>query len=483
MAIARRIAYNVVFNSALKAVSTLVLSLFLVRLITGYLGQEGFGKYATVLAFFAFFSAIGDLGLGAVTAREIAKKGADEARILGNIVALRLISSAILITLAPLMVLFVDYPAEVKWGIIVVACASLFSSLSVVMNGVFQKRIAMDRVAMVEFIGKLLQVGLIVAIVHWNLGFLPLIFSVLVALLFNIATVFFISRRLIRFSLQFDVAFWKGFLRESLPLGATAVITFAYFKTDTILLSWLQSSAEVGIYSVAYKIIENLIFFPTMLAGLILPLLSRYFKVDRKKFLDIAQHTFKVFLVVVTPIVLGSVFLAADIVSIIGGDQFLAAAPVLRILAISLGCIFFGTYFNMILLVGHLQKKLMQGLMFVAVLNIGLNVFMISHYSYMGAAWAAAITEAVVVALTSTLAHRYLHFRPHLKGLERVVFSAAGMALALWLLAGLPFVVVGSTALLAYGALLWLTRAISSEEVMSLFAKGEEDMLEISTPS
>ena len=72
MAIARKLAYNVVFNSALKVISTVILSLLLVRLITGYLGQDGFGKYATVLAFFSFFSAIVDLGLGHVTAREIA---------------------------------------------------------------------------------------------------------------------------------------------------------------------------------------------------------------------------------------------------------------------------------------------------------------------------------------------------------------------------------------------------------------------------
>lgn len=114
MAIARKLAYNVVFNSALKVISTVILSLLLVRLITGYLGQDGFGKYATVLAFFSFFSAIGDLGLGQVTAREIAKEGADEKNILGNVVGLRLVSSTILIVLAPAAILFFDYPAEVR---------------------------------------------------------------------------------------------------------------------------------------------------------------------------------------------------------------------------------------------------------------------------------------------------------------------------------------------------------------------------------
>lgn len=84
MALARRIAYNVVFNSTLKVVSTVFIALLSMRLITGYLGQEGFGEYATVLAFFAFFGAIGDLGLATMTTREIARSDSEEPHILGR---------------------------------------------------------------------------------------------------------------------------------------------------------------------------------------------------------------------------------------------------------------------------------------------------------------------------------------------------------------------------------------------------------------
>lgn len=479
MAIAHRLAYNVVFNSALKVTSTVVLSLLLVRLITGYLGQEGFGEYATVLAFFSFFSAIGDLGLGSVTAREIAKEGADEAKILGNVIGLRLLSSAALITLSPIIVLFSDYPAEVKWGIVVVAGASLFSSLSLVMNGIFQKRIAMDRVAMVEFLGKLIQVGLIACIVKFNLGFFPIVLSVLVALTFNAGMAYAISRKFIHFSLRFDISFWKVFLKESLPMGVTAAITFAYFKTDTILLSLMQSSADVGIYNVAYKIIENLIFFPAMLAGLVLPLLARYFLADRQKFIDIANKTFKVFVIVVLPIVLGTVFLADDIVRIISGTAFAASAPVLRILTFSLAFIFFGHYFNMILVVGHAQKKLMQALIAVALFNITLNLILVSRFSYFGAAISAALTECMVVVLTSTLAYRKLGFSPRFPGAGRVFLSAAGMAGALFFLSHASFFVSGSVAIAVYLGLLWLTRAVSSEEIMSLFSKESEEAVEV----
>ena len=87
MAIARKIAYNVISNSFLKVFSTVALSLLSIRLITGYLGQDGFGKYSTVLAFFAFFSALADLGLSSVTVREISRGGADEKKILSKVLS------------------------------------------------------------------------------------------------------------------------------------------------------------------------------------------------------------------------------------------------------------------------------------------------------------------------------------------------------------------------------------------------------------
>ena len=133
------------------------------------------------------------------------------------------------------------------------------------------------------------------------------------------------------FQIQFDFAFWKEFLRHSFPMGVTAMITFAYFKMDTILLSVLQSNAHVGIYNVAYKIMENLIFFPAMLSGLILHLLSRFIFTNRPRFEEIANKTFKVFCIIIVPIVVGTWFLAPDIIRIVSGDDFQESVPALKL--------------------------------------------------------------------------------------------------------------------------------------------------------
>lgn len=474
MALARRIAYNVVFNSTLKVVSTVFIALLSIRLTTGYLGQSGFGEYATVLAFFAFFGALADLGLAAVGVREISRRGADEERILGNVVALRLVTNVTLLLLAPLIISLLHYGGHVKWGIVIMVVALAFAQFSTFLNGIFQKRLAMDKVAMVEFLGKLIQLGIIFTVVKLDLGFIALISAHLAAMVFNASASFFLSRSLIRFRLNFDFSFWWNFLKESAPLGLTAIITFAYFKMDTIILSFLTSSADVGIYNVAYKIMENLVFFPAMLVGLILPLLSHSIFHDRSRFEDIANKTAKVFLIIVLPLIIGTLFLAPQIVAIVSGPGFEASADVLRFLIFSLGCIFFGHYFNMLVVVANAQRKLIGALLAVAIFNVSLNLILIPQLSYLGAAITSVLTELLVILFTGLIVYRVTHFFPRPDRLVGIVVSGIVMALTLFLFSESPFVVAGLAGMLAYMGGLWLTRAVSQDELWSLFRSNTE---------
>lgn len=468
MAVAKKIAYNVALNSSIKIFSTVVLSLFSIRLITGHLGAEGFGMYATVLAFFSLFSALIDLGLGPVTAREISRENAPEETIIGKIVTLRLLTSGALVFIAPLFIYFFPYSLELKIGIFFAALATVFSTFSYVLNGVFQKRLIMDRIALVELGGKVLQVGLVWVFITTKLDFLFIASTVLLALIFNATLAYILSRRYIHIQLSFDPIFWKKFLKESLPLGATAIITFAYFKFDTILLSIWQSQAEVGVYNVAYKIIENLVFFPAMLVGLILPLLSRYIYTNRPYFEEIAGKTSKVFLVLLTPLVVGTWFLAPHIVNIISGGDFTASVPVLRILILALACIFFGNYFNMLLIVSNAQKKLMLALFGIALVNIVVNIIIIPKYSYMGAAYTSLLTEFLVALVSGILVYKHIHYVPSFEHVGRIFLAGIIMGSVLFFLSNTPFFLSGAIASIVYVLALALFKAVSLREIRSI---------------
>ncbi|MEI6650419.1 MAG: flippase [Candidatus Moraniibacteriota bacterium] len=470
----RKIAYNIVFNSFMKVVTTVVLSLVSIRLITGYLGKEGFGDYATVLAFFAFFSAIADLGIGSITAREISRRDAKESDILGRVATLRIASSSVVFLLVPLFLPFFSYSMSVKIGIWIAAGTIIFSTFSIFLNGIFQKNIAMDRIAMTEFMGKIVQVIAVYGVVMFNLGFLGIASTLLISLSFNALTAYLLSRKFARFRFAVDVPFCKRFLHDSLPLGGSALITFFYFKMDTILLSVLQGSAAVGTYSVAYKVMENLTFFPALLAGLILPMLSRALSVDRNRFRDIADTTFRVFAIIAVPLVLGGVFFSNQVIAIVSGSGFQEAVPVLKLLVVSLGFIFFGNFFNMLLIVGNHQKALMKTLLFVAIANIIANLILIPKYSYLGAAGTSLGTEFLVSIVTGVLAYRLLSYRPSFWKIGQVFLSALVMTTVLWFTRPMPFVLSGLLSVSAYLAALWLLKAVSSSEIAGLFSKESE---------
>jgi len=487
MAIARKIAYNVVFSSVAKVFST-ILALVAIGFITRYLGAEGFGNYATVLAFLSFFAAITDLGLNQISTREISRTGADEKKIIGNIFCLRALSSLTIIIIAPVTVFFLNYPLEVKKGILIVAVSFLFSSTYQILNGVFQKNLAMDKVALGELMGKIVQVAFVILAVRLELGF----DWIMAALLFNsiasFLVVFFWSKKYLRFKLQVDFKYWKEFLKESMPLGISAVITFIYFKMDTLILASLKGSADVGIYNAAYKVLENITFFPAMIVGLVLPILARNVFENRERFTDIANKTFKVFVILVVPLVVGTLFLADGVINIIGGEEFAQAGNVLRILVFALAFIFFGQLFNAVLVVSNLQKKLMIILAIAAVVNISLNLIFIPKFSYMAAAYVSLITEIVVVSLGLYLSVRKAKFIPVPERIFSILLAGSMMGLFLYLFRGYTlispeinfvFLSVGSAGI--YFFFLWVFRAIKTEEIKSLInKKGIENYEELS---
>ncbi|MFA6383563.1 MAG: flippase [Parcubacteria group bacterium] len=470
MAIARKIAYNVAVSSVSKVFST-VLALVSIGFITRYLGKEGFGDYATVLAFLSFFASVADLGLYSISTREISRLGADEEKIIGNIFSLRIISSLAILAVSPVVVFFFDYPWAVKEGIMVAAASFVFSSGYQVLNGVFQKNLAMDRVAVGELIGKIVQVLVVVIAVKMDLGFNWIIGSLLFNMIASFLIVFFWSKKYIRFRMRFDFGYWKIFLKESLPLGIGSVIVFVYFKMDTILLSILKTNADVGIYNAAYKVLENLTFFPAMIAGLILPIMANTIFHDKKKFKEISDKTFKFFVLMTTPLVIGTLFLANGVIGLIGGGQFADSSNVLRILVFAIAAIFFSMFFNNILIAGNEQRKLTYIWIFAACVNVTANLIFIPKFSYMAAASISVATEFLVALLAFAVVVKKIKYFPKVGEKLGIAGAGAAMAMFLFLFQGWNFFILALGSAAVYFAGLLIFKAVKTEEISSLITK------------
>ena len=191
----------------------------------------------------------------------------------------------------------------------------------------------------------------------------------------------------------------------------------------------------------------------------------------RERFVDIADKTFKVFVVLVVPLVVATLFLSSNIISLIGGAGFVESGPVLQILVFALACIFFGQFFNTILIVGNLQKRLMWTLGFAAVVNVVLNLILIPKFSYVAAAYTSVITEFLVVVLTAWMVATKLDYIPRMERLSGVAMSGGLMALFLYAFRGTNFFALAIVSCVIYGVSLWIFKTITMAEITSLISK------------
>jgi O-antigen/teichoic acid export membrane protein len=467
--LAQKISYNIVVNGIAKVLS-IALALFGIGMLTRYLGTDGFGKYATVLAFFGFFSAIGDFGLYSIATRKISRKNANEQWILSRIFTLRLIISITIFILSTLFVWFLPYEYDVRISILIASGAFIFSSGYGLLNGLFQKHIAMDKIALVELSGKLLQIIIILIIIKFKLDFFYTILAILIAMSWNFIIIFILSKKYIKLSFKIDKTYWKSFLQESAPMGISAFVTFLYFKIDTILLSFFTTTSDVGIYSAAYKIIETLVFFPAMVIGLMFPLFSRYIFSNKQKFIEISNLILKIFFLIVIPLIIVVLFLAPEIIHVVGGSDFDNAIPVLRILIFALASIFFGHLFTNILIAGSLQKKLMFALIIAAIINVSANIIFIPIYSYTGAAVVSVITEIFVVIITMTMAIKYTPYK--ITSIQLPFILLAGITMIIiYLFSPLTTILNTFLSLLTYITLLFVFRVITRDDIMHILPK------------
>jgi O-antigen/teichoic acid export membrane protein len=473
MTLVRKIAYNTIVSVGARLLVA-ALGLINIGFIARYLGQEGYGSYALILAFLFTFNILADLGLYSLMVREISRPKADEKKITSNIFTIRIIALLIFLGLASAAIWLFPYTSQIKLGVIIGAIGFLFLSTSQVLMGIFQKYLRVDKPGLADIIGRLVQLGLVVLFIYLDLGF----FAILLAMVISCIAIFVVNwlfaRKYVAIGLAFDFSLWKKLIKMALPIAASIILTLIYFKFDTIFLSLgfinrssLNPVADVGIYNIAYKILEGLIFFPAMFAGLIMPLLSKYAFSNQKEFKKIFQKTLDVLIIFIVPLIIGLLILSLPIVLLVGGKEFSGSAPLLQILSFAIGLIFLGNLFGRAIIALDKQKAgawiYFGGMIF----NVIANIIFIPKYSYYGAALTTVFTELLVTILMIWLIHKTIHYFPYFKILKPLIAGVI-MGLFIWFFSGWNIFILIILGLIVYGAVLYLIKGVSKGEVLTL---------------
>ncbi len=386
-----KIGYNTSIQLAGKILSVL-LSVLAVGLVTRYLGASGYGDFTLVFVYMSFFAILSDFGLQLTMVRELSNKSANLEKLYGTYFWLKIGLVILSTVLAFIFLLFFPYSSMLKLGIVIGGIAVGISGLTGYGNTVFQFNIRLDLMTLIDVVTKIFTVALIALFIFLKLNFHAIISTILIGNLLGLLIAIFLLRKNIVF--DFDRVLAKKIFLLSLPIGFTSFFSLIYFKLDTIILSVFKNAAEVGIYSLAYKVLENVIVVWGFYMAAVYPILARYKTGNEEnKFNKLIEKSFFVATLLSFFIVIIFFSFAPTIINIFAGNDFYQSAISLRILIFTVPLLFINNIFYYKFLLKRNMYPVILGLISSLSINFILNIIYVPRYGYLASSYITVITE------------------------------------------------------------------------------------------
>lgn len=207
-----------------------------------------------------------------------------------------------------------------------------------------------------------------------------LAFAVAAVLLWNaIPDGFFLER-----AARLERGVW---LRSLFPLSIMSGLLVINQNTDIMMLGMFRSNEDVGLYRVAVSAAALLIFGLSAVQMICMPYVVRFHaQQDRRRIQSLSLMASLASLGLTLPLFGAFFFWGEDILGIIYGDAFRAAATALTILCLAqVVNSFFGIVWPLLVMTGH-ERAGMWGLFAASLINVGLNMVLIPPYGIEGAA-------------------------------------------------------------------------------------------------
>src|SRR5664280_2141215 len=305
---------RIVLSASSQTIGNLVVALIAVgilRITTHQLGPANYGLFALVLTYVTLFSLIADLGITAMTTRELARGGADRSSIVSVAMSSRLALSilAIPVIIGSADLLYPHQDTLFRWSIAVMSLDVLFTTVQVIAATVFTARVRGDIVAVFNLTNRLLYlVGVVVvAVLHGS--YFGYVCAYVGADLFVAIAFFVAARRSVAFRWIPDLRAWWRALSSAFPLGAIQLIGNIYSWIDSILLSVLRSSTDLGYYSVAFNVVNVLGAVPSFLMTALVPSLVN---ADTAEITRLVNRAVYVLFCLGAPLAVGGIVLRKD---------------------------------------------------------------------------------------------------------------------------------------------------------------------------
>lgn len=440
------------------------------------IGVEHTGQYFFAISFTTIFTVLADFGLGNVLTREGAKYPDDLNKYLRSVLTIKFLFGFFAYGAIALVSYALGYSPEVRILILLSGVTMFFDNLQTAFYSALRSRqnLFYESAGNVSAQFLTMVIGTASLLMGAPLYWLILAYTIPSALACIYAAVVLRIKYLVKPGLWLDWEFTKKLLFLALPFAAASIIGRLYTYTDLLMMSKLLNHTQVGWWSAPYKIVFAFQFIPAALAASLYPAMSAMYIKQKDGLERIFSNSLKYLALFSVPLAAVMYGLAEPIMVFLYKTDFLPAAPVLQVLALSLVC----TYTSLLsgALLNATDRQSTQSLLMLAalVVNVACNVVLMPKFGIMGAAIAVLASSLFLMLAGLTMVKKVLN-TSWAKLLDPFVKFAVPAAVSsyfgFWLSLRVNLIASGLLAALMYLALVLVFRLVTILEIKTAFER------------
>ncbi len=251
------------------------------------------------------------------------------------------------------------------------------------------------------------------------------------------------------------------FLKFGLPLMPGSVVGWVTELSDRYLVGILLGMSWAGIYAAAYStasVLDNMIF---IIQVTLLPTLTRIRESgDIGKINHYLSITYRYYLLLIIPAVIGVTILAEPLLLILTTEEFAIGASIVGVIAIGIMFNGLGQITSNVAFIERKTRVILMAQAVGAIFNLSLNLLLIPMIGIMGAAISTLLAYGLMLMVYSRYARSLVDISPDWIFMFKCILSAAIMGLAVYLLSPSGLLQVALTVVL--GAVLYMLLMLAS---------------------
>jgi O-antigen/teichoic acid export membrane protein len=360
-----------------------------------FLGGEGYGIFSFAFAATGAFIVFIDAGIGIFLTREVSRHPENAGSYLRNVFALKWkLSLATCLVLAGALSM-----ADLERASILSALAI---GLALMVNGYTEMHLAVFRAfERMKIVSVLLIaqrvlffiLGLTVLLQGGDVVVFSFAFLLSAIVILVVASRQWVLEKEKLPASTLDRQLAREIFHKALPLCGLLLFTYIYFRIDAVLLFFLRGKLETGLYSAAFKLIENISLLIASIRLGVFPVLSRTFKEGSDHYQKIWTQSVRYLLLISIPLSVGMLTLAPRILGLLFGTSFEAGGTVLMILSLGFPLLCLNDLTAYLLLSQNKTHSVLKITGGVALFNLLLNFMLIPKWGMEGAAGVATLTQ------------------------------------------------------------------------------------------